>query len=51
MHSGSILASYPAAPGLSPGFAEIFSLLLSLWTVEDRSDPYSANEVSGEGLI
>ena len=54
-HRGSILASDPASLGLNPGTAEIFSLLLGLWTVE-RSNPSNAyandfaNAVSGEGL-
>ena len=36
-----VCASPPAAPSSNPGPVEIFSLLLSLWTVE-KSNPSSA---------
>ena len=52
---GNVRASHPAAPGSNHGPTEIFSLLLSLWTLE-RSTPTSAYArefaiaVSGKGL-
>ena len=51
LHRGSLYASYPVAPVSNPGFVEIFSPLLSLWTVETEAS-YSmdnANAVSVRG--
>ena len=50
-HSSSLHGSHPVAPVSNPGSVEIFSLLLSSWTVETEAS-YSmdnANAVSVRG--